>query len=145
MEAPTMGRVLVAAKIENLFDLYEVNQGQRKPEDVRTVEVPDALVDTGATYLSLPQRFIDQLGLQRYRTRRARTAGGDLREFDIYGMVRLTIQGREHGMEVAALPDTCPALIGQIPLEVLDWVVDPKGQKLIGNPEHGGEEMFDMF
>jgi len=102
-------------------------------------------VDTGATYLSLPQRLIDQLGLQRYRTWRGRPSGGDLREFDIYGVVRLTIQGREHCMEVAALPDTCPVLIGQIPLQVLDWVVDPKGQKFIGNPAHGGEEMFDMF
>lgn len=145
METPTMGRVIVSAKIENLHDLYEVSQGRRKLEDVRTVDVPDALVDTGATYLSLPQRFIDQLGLQRYRKGRALTSGGDLREFDMYGVARLTIQGRERTMEVAALPDTCPVLIGQIPLEMLDWVVDPKGQKLIGNPAHGGEEMFDMF
>lgn len=145
METPNMGRVLVAAKIENLNDLFLVSQGLKLPQDVRTVEVPDALVDTGATYLSLPQRFIDQLGLQRYRKGRARTSGGDLREFDMYGVARLTIQGRERTMEVASLPDTCPVLIGQIPLEMLDWVVDPKGQKLIGNPEHGGEEMFDMF
>lgn len=140
-----MGRVIVSAKVENLHDLYDVNQGRRKPEDVRTVEVTDALVDTGATYLSLPQRLIDRLGLERYRTRRARTAGGGLRDFDMYGVVRLTVQGRERCMEIAALPDACPVLIGQIPLEMLDWVVDPKGQKLIGNPEHGGEDMFDMF
>ena len=57
-----MGRVLVKAKIENLYDLYEVSQGRRKPEDVRIVEVPDALVDIESIYLSLPQRFIDQLG-----------------------------------------------------------------------------------
>lgn len=145
METPTMGRVLVAAKIENLNDLYEVSQGRYKPEDVRAVEVPDALVDAGATYLSLPQRLINQLGLQRYRSGRALISGGFLREFDMYGVVRLTIQGRERTMEVAALPDACPVLIGQLPLEMLDWVVDPKGQKLIGNPAHGGEEMFDMF
>jgi len=36
-------------------------------------------------------------------------------------------------------------LIGVIPLEILDFVVDPKRQRLIGNPEHGGEQMFDMF
>jgi clan AA aspartic protease len=140
-----MGKVLVAAKIENLNDLFLVSQGLKSPQDVRTVEVADALVDTGATYLSLPQRFIDRLGLQRYRKGKALTSGGDLREFDMYGVARLTIQGRERTMEVAALPDTCPVLIGQIPLEMLDWVVDPKGQKLIGNPAHGGEEMFDMF
>ena len=36
-------------------------------------------------------------------------------------------------------------LIGVIPLELLDFVVTPKSQKLIGNPEHGGEYMFDML
>jgi hypothetical protein len=24
-------------------------------------------------------------------------------------------------------------------------VVDPAGQRLIGNPEHGGEQMIDVF
>jgi len=36
-------------------------------------------------------------------------------------------------------------LIGVIPLEILDFVVDPKGQRLVGNPAHGGEQMFEMF
>jgi hypothetical protein len=36
-------------------------------------------------------------------------------------------------------------MIGQVPLELLDFVVDPVGQRLIGNPEHGGKHMMDMF
>lgn len=145
METGTMGKVLVTAKVENLLDLYEVSQGRMKPEAVRRVEVSDALVDTGATHLCLPRRFVEQLGLQRYRTRHARTSSGELREFEMYGVVRLTIQGRDCTTEVAALSDDCPALIGQIPLELLDWVVDPIGQRLIGNPAHGGEHMIDMY
>ena len=39
----------------------------------------------------------------------------------------------------------CPLLIGQVPLELLDFVVDPVGQKLIGNPDHGGEQMIDLL
>jgi hypothetical protein len=35
-------------------------------------------------------------------------------------------------------------VIGQVPLELMDWVVDPKGQRLIGNPEHG-EQMLDVL
>jgi hypothetical protein len=41
--------------------------------------------------------------------------------------------------------EECPVLIGYIPLELLDFVVNPRAQSLIGNPEHGGEFMFDMF
>ncbi|MDA1050687.1 MAG: hypothetical protein O3C40_09430 [Planctomycetota bacterium] len=35
-------------------------------------------------------------------------------------------------------------LIGQFPLEDLDFVVDPVDGKLIGNPEDGGEHMRDI-
>lgn len=49
METKTMRKALVAAKIENLQDLWEVERGLRTKEQVRRVEVTDALVDTGAT------------------------------------------------------------------------------------------------
>ena len=55
------------------------------------------------------------------------------------------MQNRDCIVEVAEIPDECPVLIGQIPLELLDFVVDPIGGKLIGNPDHGGEQMIDMF
>lgn len=144
MGTATMGRILVKAKIENLADAYEVEKGQRIPEQLRWVEVNDALVDTGATMLSLPTRFIHQLGLSKTRTRKARTASG-VHEFDVYSGVRLTIQDRDCILDVAEVPDDCPVLIGQLPLEALDFVVDPIGQRLIGNPEHGGEHMIDLF
>lgn len=58
--------------------------------------------------------------------------------------------GRVHvGATVENLVDLwtrgVPPLIGQIPLEMLDFVVDPRGQKLIGNPEHGGEHVIEMY
>jgi len=139
-----MGRVAVSAKIENVYDLHDVEKGRLRPEQVRSVIVDDALVDTGATYLSLPRSMIKLLGLSAYRTRRARTAAGTT-DFNIYGLVQLTVQGRECRVEVAELPDDCPVLIGQFPLELLDFLVDPAKQCLVGNPAHGGEQMFDMF
>jgi len=144
MEIVTMGRVVVAARIENLADLYEVQMSRRSLEEVRAVEVSDALVDTGATMLSLPPKLIKRLGLLRHRTRTARTSAGVV-SFGIYEAVRLTVQGRDCVIEVSEVPDDCPVLIGQVPLELLDFVVDPAGRQLIGNPEHGGEQMIDMF
>lgn len=41
--------------------------------------------------------------------------------------------------------EDCPVLIGQVPLELLDFVVDPKTQRLIGNPAHGGEQTYEMY
>jgi predicted aspartyl protease len=144
METATMGKVTVPVRIESLEDLFSVQQGRLTPEQLRYVEVSDATVDTGASLLSLPTRFIKQLGLRPVMTRQGRTASGEA-TFQIYGTVRLVVQGRECRCDVTELPDVCPVLIGQIPLELMDWVVDPRGGRLIGNPEHGGEEMIDMF
>ncbi len=144
MGADTMGRVAVAAKIESLSDLFKVKENVLPAGDVRTVEIADALVDTGATYLCLPPRIISQLGLRSVRKRRIRTAGGPA-DVNVYEAVRLTVQGRDCTIEVASIADDCPVLIGQIPLEMMDFVVDPKGQRLIGNPEHGGDWMGEIF
>lgn len=144
METAVMGRVLVAATVENLQDLWEAKKGLRKTEEVRRIEVSDALADTGAHMLSLPRRYVQELGLEYVETRHANTPAGR-QPFEIYGLVKLTIMGRECPLDVAALPDNCPVLIGQIPLERLDFVVDPVNQRVIGNPEHNGEHMMDMY
>jgi len=144
METETLGKVNVAAKLENLEDLSMVNLGLISNLDARRVEVTDALVETGATMLGMPKRLIAQLGLRPHRTRRARTAAGVV-TVRMYEAVRLTIQGRDCLSDVSELPDECPVLIGQLPIEWLDFVVDLAGQRLIGNPAHGGEPMLEFY
>lgn len=139
-----MGRVTVPVTIENQYDLFEVTQGRREPRDVRRVEIPDAMVDTGAKMLSLPKRFIDQLGLLFQQDRQVITTAGKA-TVPVYGLVKLSLMGRDAALDVAALPDECPALIGYIPLEQLDLIVDPTGERLIGDPFHKGENLIDMF
>lgn len=144
METATMGRVTVQAKIENLEDLWEARRGQKSDADVRRVSLSDALVDTGATFLSLPTRYIRQLGLVKRGEKSVATSAGP-RKANLYDAVRLTIQGRDCTVEVTEVPDSVPPLIGQIPLEMLDFVVDPIQQLLIGNPAHGGEHVIEMY
>lgn len=139
-----MGKVLVTARIENMEDLYKVDLGMIRTEEIRAVEVTDALVDTAATILAMPTRLIQQLGLTPLRARHARTSAGPV-TVQIYGTVRLTIQGRECPSDVSEVPDDCPVLIGQVPLELMDLVVDPGGQRLVGNPEHGGEHVIELY
>ena len=118
--------------------------GERAISVMAIYKASDPLVDTGATMLSLLQRVVQQLGLQRHRTRNARTSAGSF-SFGIYEPVRLTVLDRDCVIEVAEVADDCPVLIGQVPLELLDLVVDPAGRRLIGNPEHGGEHMIEMY
>ena len=48
-------------------------------------------------------------------------------------------------MDVMEAPDTVPVLIGQLPLEHLDFVVDLRSRTLIGNPAHGGEHIYEQY
>ena len=43
------------------------------------------------------------------------------------------------------IPDGLPPLVGFIPLESLDLVVDPKSGRVIPNPDHGGKWMVDLL
>jgi clan AA aspartic protease len=130
--------------MENLFDVESRERNLLPPDQVRFVEVADAVVDTGATGLLLPRRLITQLGLRHFRTRQARGLGGTV-PLPMYSAVRLTIQGRECALDVGEIADEFPVLIGQVPLELLDLVVDLKSQRLIPNPAHGGEHVMEVF
>ena len=115
METATVGKVIVSAKIENIGDLEDVYKGRISLDQVRRLELDDALVDTGTTTLSLPKRLIDQLGLRLLGQKQARTANG-MATFGKYSTVRLTVQGRDCALDVFEVADGCPALIGVIAL-----------------------------
>jgi predicted aspartyl protease len=144
LESDTMGRVTTEATIENLKDLWAVELGVRSAHEVRRVEVSDALVDTGATLLSLPTRLIRELGLG-WVSKKNVTSSIGTGEGNMYEAVKLTIQDRSCTMDVMEVPDDVPVLIGQLPLEHLDFVVDLRDRKLIGNPAHGGEHVYELY
>jgi predicted aspartyl protease len=144
METASMGRVTTEASIENIQDLWDVERGLLPPDRIRRVNVSDALVDTGATLLSLPTRYIRELGLPVTSSKRVTRSIG-VGEANMYRAVRLTIMGRSCTMDVMEVPDSVPVLIGQLPLEHLDLVVDMPGRSLIGNPAHGGEHIYELY
>jgi len=144
MEPQPVGRVLTEAKIENLKDLWAVEQGLRTADQARSMTVTDALVDTGATLLSLSTALIHRLGLSKVTSKQVRSSMG-VSEASLYEAVRLTIGGRSCTMDVMEVPDEVPVLIGQLPLEHLDFVVDLRSRSLIGNPAHGGEHVYELY
>lgn len=144
METLDMGRVLTEATIENLKELWEAERGLIPKEKVRRIHVEDALVDTDATALALPKRYIEQLSLVKKGERRSTSAQGVFM-VPMYETVKLTIMGRDMPLDVMEVPDEIPVLIAQIPLEMFDLVVDPQGRRLIGNPAHGGEQTLEMY
>ena len=108
------------------------------------MEIENALIDTGATILSLHKDQIDKLGLIYSGKIRVKTANGAI-ERNIYGVARISIMGREADFDVMEVPDDVPVLVGYLILERLDFVPDPIQRRLISNPAHGGEYAVDMY
>lgn len=144
MESSQMGRVLVEMTVESVEDLWAARKGELPADKVRKVVIPDALVDTGASTIALPTSVIQQLGLKKVKERPVRVATGT-GTVSVYDVVQFTIMGREGKLEVIEVPDGNPALIGQLPLEMLCFVVDMKTHRLIGDPFTGGEHIIDLL
>ncbi len=145
MEPEPVGRVLTEAKTENLMDLWDAKRGRLSPDQARSVTVSNALVDTGATLLSLPTALIQRLGLEKVSSNRVRSSSRTVSEASLYEAVRLSIGGRSCAIDVMEVPDDVPVLIGQLPLEHLDFVVNLRSRTLIGNPAHGGEHIYELY
>lgn len=140
-ESKRMGKVIVQITLTNHADLVvkELKLSKRKPRSVKA----QALVDTGATRLYLKPSVIKALGLRKTDEINSKTNG--IRRRSVYQPVRLEIQGRHGEFNVVDIDEDVPNLLGQIPLEYLDFVVDPKKQKLIPNPEHREQQMTEEY
>ncbi|MGD0089593.1 MAG: hypothetical protein ABSE73_06695 [Planctomycetota bacterium] len=135
------GHVHTTIKVENFFDWTRVQEKKRRR--IRTVIIPDALVDRGTMHLCLPSRCIKELGLKRYPGTITATTAASVVERQLYGGVLLTIEDLTEECAVAELPDNAPALVGVAPLEGLDYTVDPTTQSLIG--KHGKKRVMLMY
>ncbi|MEW5691969.1 MAG: hypothetical protein AB1765_01590 [Candidatus Hydrogenedentota bacterium] len=131
-----MGKINVRIELINYQDMIAFNLGIKKENEIRKFIVNDALVDSGATMLMVPQKIVKQLGLQRRESILVKDANGGSINRDIYGDIWLKILNNEGVFECIEIPDNVPLLVGQIPLERFDLVVDCTNQKLVVNPNH---------
>ncbi|MEW5694208.1 MAG: retroviral-like aspartic protease family protein [Candidatus Hydrogenedentota bacterium] len=139
-----MGKVFEKIKIYNLFDIEKAEQGLIKESQIRHVEV-EGLIDTGATLLQLPQEIVNILGLKVYREVTAKYADGRKGKKGVAYGALIKILGREATVECVVEPENKQVLIGQIPLEAMDLVVDCRTNKLGPRPESPDIAMIDMF
>ncbi|MBM3879718.1 MAG: clan AA aspartic protease [Verrucomicrobia bacterium] len=138
-----MGRVMAKIKVQNWGDLELIAAGART-ELPRSVDT-EALVDTGAGLFYLQTSLVKKLGLRPIDTIRSRTMSNLLEERRVCSPVELEIAGRTGVFRVVEVPDALPNLIGQIPLEELDLVVDTRRHRVVPNPAHPEGPLYDEF
>lgn len=138
-----LGPVVVDVTVSNLEDYLRAKRGELPGEQIRQITV-QALVDSGATFFCLPRSLIDQLGLAFLQTKETKTVAGPM-NLGVFGAAHIAVEGRDCITQVLELPEGRQVLLGQIPLETMDWWIDLRTQRLVGNPEHGGQWMAEVF
>ncbi len=127
-----MGKVVEKVKLTSLFE----------PE--KSVEV-DAIIDTGATMVVLPQDVIEELGLRKIGERRVRYANNQIQIKSVYRGVILELKGRDGIFDVLGEVEGSEPLVGQIVLEALDLIVDPITKTVIPNPRSPDMPMTEIL
>lgn len=138
-----MGEVRVRLGLSNFEDERMVARGFLPADQVRRAEV-EALVDTGATRLVLPKNVADQLGLAVLGRIPVRYANESVALLDRVGVVKVRLMGRETEVEALVEPAKTYALLGVVPLELLDLWVDPIARRLVPNPESPDAPLSEM-
>jgi clan AA aspartic protease len=91
-----------------------------------------ALVDTGAVHLCIPEHVALQLQLGQLSPREMRTADGKSHLVPYVGPVRIEMLGRD--CITGALVLGNQVLLGAIPIEDMDLVIEPARQRVSVNP-----------
>lgn len=117
-----MGLTYATLKLTNLFS----HQG---------VEV-NALVDTGATFMCVPEEIALQLGfdISEVGQQVVTLADGHQRKVPKIAPIEIVFGNRSYVTEAVVLGNE--PLMGVIPMEAMDLIVDPRQQALIANPQH---------
>jgi len=139
-----MGKVMQKIKLTNYADMIRAQDGHLAPELIRSIEM-DALIDTGASTLILPADVVEKMGFTQVEVRKLRRADGKLIESPRVADIHLEICGRDMFTSAYVTPAGTTPLVGQIPLEELDLIVDPKRQELRPNPEHPDGPIIDAL
>jgi clan AA aspartic protease len=125
-----MSETRVDITLRNTSDEIRFKNGLISDKEIRSVEVR-ALVDTGAVSIVINEDICQKLGLQIEGMRFATLAGGGKVNCKITEGVRICWKDRDAICQAVVLPESEP-LLGVIPLEFMDLIVDPVAEQLVG-------------
>ena len=100
--------------------------------DLAAVEV-DALVNSGASELCIPEAIRRQLELESFDTRTAELADGSQHDVAVVEPVRIFFKTRRTTTTAVVIGNE--VLLGAIPMQAMDVLIDPKSEQFIVPPE----------
>jgi clan AA aspartic protease len=134
-----MGHVYAEIILKNAGDVTNVKRGYIKEPEIRQATVT-AMVDTGAATLIINEDICRQLGLSVESTYEAELADGSVQTYGYTEVVQIHWKDRKTSCEAVVIPNASDVLLGAIPLEAMDLIINPLKQELTG--AHGDKVLY---
>jgi len=129
-----MGLVYAEIELLNEADITRNLDGHLPENKIRRT-VTKVLVDSGALDLVITEEVKTRLALRVLGKRTVNLADETVLDLDIVGPVEVRFQNRSTTVRALVLPGAEEVLLGAIPMEGLDVIVDPGRERLVVNPK----------
>ena len=134
-----MGLVYADITLRNATDVGNCKRGLINEQEIRETTLT-AMVDTGAATLVINEPIRQQLGLDTEGSYLAKLADGSKHKYFHTEPVQIQWKNRKATLQAVVVPGATEVLLGAIPLEAMDLIINPLEQELTG--AHGDEIIY---
>ncbi len=107
--------------------LADITLSNAKDTSLKSIKA-QCMVDTGATYLCIPETIAIQLKLEELQKREVKLANGHIAEVPYVGPIKVEFEGRICFVGAMVMGDTI--LLGAISMEDMDLIGTPQASKI---------------
>jgi clan AA aspartic protease len=137
-----MGTFTEEIILENSADRLFADHGYIKESEIRAVKV-QAMPDTGAWTLIINEEVFRQLGLAVKGETSSTLVDGSVAQYKITAPVKIQWKDRSTELPSVVIPGAHEVLLGALPLEAMDLMVDPVRKTLAG--AHGDQPLHVLY
>ena len=127
-----MGQIHASISLINPSDIELARRLVIDPEEIRQITV-SALVDTGSVFMAINENIQQYLQLPVVGYERLELANGRVVEGPVVGPLMVRCMGETAHCSAIVMPDDSEPLLGAIPLEEMNLIIDSRHLELIPN------------
>ena len=137
-----MGTVFAEITLKNAADEENAREGLIREDEIRSVTVT-SIVDTGAATLVINEKLCGMLGVGIREEKSVNLADGNRVMGKLTAPVDVIWKDRSWACPAVVIPGAETVLLGAIPLEGMDLMINTKAQELVG--VHGDTVEYMAF
>jgi len=138
-----MGSVYAEIELINAVDFGMAKRHQLDQDEVKKLRVT-MLVDSGAWMMAINESIQEQLDLPLIEKRKVQLADSRIVEYPVVGPIIIKFENRTATANAFVLQGDSEPLLGAIPMEEMDVLINPARRELIVNPEHPHHAVMKM-